>query len=306
MTAKSKPAPKAMLRSRTNSLDRSVRDSALLVHWRRQQACRTDSDLYADRAAVQLVTGLPAGRQPASKATVGQIPDRMSSVAVQRQAHPRVPVDNGGASRTNRTEAFSDGVLAIAITLLVLNLHVPLRETLHGSLAAALAREWPAYASYVTSFLVIGIIWVNHHTVFELIGRIDRIALFLNLLLLMSVVAIPFTTALLAEYLLAGGNSARTAALVYSAVMLTMSFAFAALYTYVARRPALLADGVDPTAIRQSIVRFSAVGTLLYTATIVVALFSAPLCLVLHFLIALYYGFQQIRPGRRPLRHEPG
>jgi uncharacterized membrane protein len=201
-------------------------------------------------------------------------------------------------SETGRTETFSDGVLAIAVTLLVLDLRVPARPTLHGPLASALAEQWPAYAAYVTSFLIIGIIWVNHHGVFELMGRVDRVTLFLNLLLLMTVVAIPFTTALLSEYLTSGGRDARTAALVYSAVMLAMSCGFAALYTYVARRPALLAEGVDPGAVRASIVRFSAIGTLLYIATLVVALFSAPLCLLAHFLIALYYSFQQIRPSR--------
>jgi uncharacterized membrane protein len=134
-------------------------------------------------------------------------------------------------SDTGRTEAFSDGVLAIAVTLLVLDLHVPLSNVLHEPLAVALADEWPAYAAYVTSFLIIGIIWVNHHAVFELVGRVDRRVLFLNLLLLMAVVAIPFATALLSEYLLAGNGNARTAALVYSAVMLVMSFGFALLYT---------------------------------------------------------------------------
>jgi uncharacterized membrane protein len=198
-------------------------------------------------------------------------------------------------TQPSRTEAFSDGVLAIAVTLLVLDLHVPLRNSLHGPLAAALAEEWPAYAAYVTSFLVIGIIWVNHHAVFKLVGRVDRVTMFLNLLLLMSVVAIPFTTALLSEYLLAGGPDARTAALVYSGVMLAMSVGFAGLYTYVARHPALLADGVDPVATRASILRFSAVGILLYLGTLVIALVSAPLCLVAHLLIALYYCFQQIR-----------
>jgi uncharacterized membrane protein len=199
-------------------------------------------------------------------------------------------------SDTKRTEAFSDGVLAIAITLLVLDLSVPPRNDLHGSLAHALAREWPAYGSYVTSFLVIGIIWVNHHTVFELIGRIDRIALFLNLLLLMTVVTIPYTTHLLATYLTAG-SGARTAAVVYSAVMLAMSFGFAGLYAYIAHTPALLAEGVDPVAVRASITRFSAVGIALYVATVVVAIFSAPLCLLAHFAIALYYCFSQIRTG---------
>jgi len=201
-------------------------------------------------------------------------------------------------SETNRTEAFSDGVLAIAITLLVLDLHVPLRAALKGSLAHNLAHDWPAYAAYVTSFLIIGIIWVNHHGVFELVARVDRVTLFLNLMLLMTVVAIPFTTALMSEYLRAGRNDARAAAVVYSALMFAMSTAFAGLYTYVARHPALLADGVDVLAVRRSIVRFSAVGLLLYLLTIVVALVSAPVCLIAHFVIALYYAFQQIRPAR--------
>jgi uncharacterized membrane protein len=200
-------------------------------------------------------------------------------------------------SETTRAEAFSDGVIAIAITLLVLDLHVPVRDTLHEPLSTALAHEWPAYAAYVTSFLVIGIIWVNHHGVFELVAKVDRTTLFLNLMLLMTVVAIPFTTALLSEYLLEKGHDARAAALVYSAVMLAMSAAFASLYTYVARHPAQLAPGVDPVVVRRSIVRFSAVGLLLYVATLVIALFSAPVCLIAHFVIALYYCFQQIRPS---------
>jgi uncharacterized membrane protein len=200
-------------------------------------------------------------------------------------------------SEKTRTEAFSDGVLAIAVTLLVLDLRVPAADTLHdSSLAAALAREWPSYAAYVTSFLIIGIIWVNHHGVFQLIGRVDRVTLFLNLLLLMTVVAIPFITSLMSEYLLAGGRNARTAAVIYSAVMLLMSGAFAALYTYVARHPALLAEGVDPVAVRASIVRFSTVGTGLYVLTLLIALVSAPVCLLAQFLIGLYYCFQQIRP----------
>jgi uncharacterized membrane protein len=200
-------------------------------------------------------------------------------------------------SETGRTEAFSDGVLAIAVTLLVLGLHVPLSNALREPLAVALAHEWPAYAAYVTSFLIIGIIWVNHHAVFELVGRVDRSVLFLNLLLLMAVVAIPFATALLSEYLLAGNGNARIAALVYSAIMLVMSFGFALLHTFIALHPVLLADGVDPGAVRGSIVRFSAVGIGLYIVTLVIAVVSAPACLAAHFVIAIYYCFQQIRPG---------
>ena len=194
---------------------------------------------------------------------------------------------------TTRVEAFSDGVLAIAITLLVLDLRVPLRDELHTSLAHALARQWPSYAAYVTSFLIIGIIWVNHHAVFGYLGAADRMLLFLNLVLLMFVAAIPFTTSLFAEYLTAG-RDAHTAAVVYSGVMLAMAVAFSCLYAWAASHPRLLREGVDPAAARASVVRFSA-GTVVYLATIGVALISAPLCLAVHFVIALYYSFQQVR-----------
>ena len=84
-----------------------------------------------------------------------------------RRRAPRIPrvssLRERRLSETDRTEAFSDGVLAIAVTLLVLDLSVPVRDTLHTSLATALSQQWPSYAAYVTSFLVIGIIWENHH-----------------------------------------------------------------------------------------------------------------------------------------------
>ncbi len=203
-------------------------------------------------------------------------------------------------NKTNRTEAFSDGVLSIAITLLVLDLVVPARDTLKGSLAHALGHEWPALFAYVASFLAIGIIWVNHHAVFALIGVVDRLVMFLNLLLLMCVAAIPFTTALLSEYLTAGGPDGRTAALIYSLVMLAMALCFSALYGYVARRPALLAQEVDPVVVRRSLIRFTVIGLTLYGLTIVVALISAIACLTLHLIIALYYGFEQTSRAPQP------
>jgi uncharacterized membrane protein len=244
----------------------------------------------------------------------GKTPARYESLGGCAIWHrlPRAPsraargiADNEAVSVTGRVEAFSDGVLAIAITLLVLDLRVPARDTLQGSLAEALAREWPSYAAYVTSFLVIGIIWINHHAVFQLIDQVDRMLLFVNLLLLMSVAAIPFTTSLLAEYLTAG-RDARTAAAVYSGVMLAMAVAFSAIYARAARHPGLLRDGVDPVAARASILRFSA-GTLVYLVTVGVAFVSAPLCLALHFTIAVYYSFQRISLGgmsRGPARSD--
>src|SRR5579883_2275203 len=115
---------------------------------------------------------------------------------------------------TGRLEAFSDGVFAVAITLLIFNVQVPHVED--AAVGRALLAQWPAYASYVVSFLTIGIIWVNHHGLFTRVQRIDRVLLFLNLALLMVVAFLPFPTALLGEYIL-GQQASRIAALVYGA-----------------------------------------------------------------------------------------
>src|SRR5512140_3700214 len=115
------------------------------------------------------------------------------------------PMDKG------RAEAFSDGVLAVAITLLALDLHVDV--TGHGSVAHQLRERWPTFAAYVVSFFVIGVIWVNHHALFALIDRVDRVLLFENLLLLMFVTTLPFTTSTLADFVRAGGADARWAVL---------------------------------------------------------------------------------------------
>src|SRR5690348_14514377 len=112
-----------------------------------------------------------------------------------------------------RVEAFSDGVLAVAITLLVLNLKIDTGRSDRPSVAFQLRENWPSYAAYVVSFLVIGVIWVNHHALFAQVVRVDRVLLFLNLVLLMFVTTIPFTTSVLAGTLRDGGSDARWGAL---------------------------------------------------------------------------------------------
>src|SRR5215471_7387072 len=116
---------------------------------------------------------------------------------------------------SGRLEAFSDGVFAVAITLLALNLAVPGPGP--GPLARQLAGHWPSFAAYLVSFLTIGIIWVNHHTLFKNFAGIDRPLLFINLMLLFFVVAIPFATATIAAYLSRGGADASLAAALFQA-----------------------------------------------------------------------------------------
>jgi uncharacterized membrane protein len=143
---------------------------------------------------------------------------------------------------TGRLEAFSDGVIAIAITLLVIEVRVP--EVEQG-LARALLDQWPRYVSYVVSFLTIGIAWVNHHALFARIHRVTRALLFLNLLVLMAVAFLPFPTALLGEYL-AAGHDQRAATVVYTLNMTAINVAFAGIWVYLIRRPQLVeaASGV--------------------------------------------------------------
>src|SRR3954451_13251749 len=129
---------------------------------------------------------------------------------------------------TARLETFSDGLFAIAATLLVLEIGVTVD---HGhDLGSALLDIWPSYLAYATSFLVIGIIWINHHHTVSLMARVDRTFLFINLLLLLVVAFIPFPTKLVADYLQKPGE--REAALAYAITMLLMAVIYNTWWHY--------------------------------------------------------------------------
>ena len=186
----------------------------------------------------------------------------------------------------SRTEAFSDGVFAIAITLLIIEVRPP--NSGAGALAGDLANLWPKYAAYVVSFVIIGIIWVNHHQIFERITSVDRPLLFLNLLLLLTVAFLPFPTALLGEYIRKGDN-AHVAAAVYSANMTLIGLAFLAIWTYLARVPSLLAPDVGTEgALRAR--RAAAIGPVAYGLSIPLAFVNAVACLIVYAAIALYFA----------------
>ena len=192
---------------------------------------------------------------------------------------------------TSRTEAFSDGVFAIAATLLVLELRVPHVEP--GGLSSALLERWPSYATYVVSFLTIGIIWVNHHAVMERIRVVNRPLLFMNLLFLMAVAVIPFPTALLADYL-REGHDERLAAAVYGGTMALMGVTFGVTWAY-AVISGLLHENVDPDRARRSLWIF-ALGNPLYVLAIGASLLSARLGLAIYALLALFYMFDVLPP----------
>jgi uncharacterized membrane protein len=197
---------------------------------------------------------------------------------------------------TNRLEAFSDGVFAIAITLLVIEVRPP--HAPEGGLARALAEQWPSYAAYAISFAVIGIMWVNHHGLMDLVARVDRPLLFLNLMLLMFIAFMPFSTALLAEHLLVDSPDANIAAAVYSGNGVLNAIGFNVIWRYMVRDDRLLHDHLDLAQLRTRTARFS-LGLVIYPLTVALSFVSAPVTLAVHALIGAYYVIDQLTSSPR-------
>jgi uncharacterized membrane protein len=187
-----------------------------------------------------------------------------------------------------RLEAFSDGVFAVAITVLALTLAVPVPGQV--SLGRQLTDHWPSFAAFAISFLTIGIIWVNHHTLFKNFAKIDRTLLFINLLLLFFVVTIPFATATMASYLRSGGAGATGAAVIYQGVLEGMSLAFGVLFWWSVKKEHLKV-AFTPAEGRAAVIRFGA-GNVAYLAAIGIAFASAPVSLLVSGLVAVYYIFE--------------
>ncbi len=185
--------------------------------------------------------------------------------------------------KTNRLEAFSDGVFAVAITLLVLEIAIPGGENLWHDLG----EEWPSFAAFFVSFWVIGIIWVNHHGVIDHLQRTDRGVLYLNLLVLMTVVFIPFSTALLAEHLKSGADE-EVAAFVYSLAFFGMGAAFGVLWTYIIRHRDRLGVELSDEEVRRTSLTFM-IGNPFYAVALGVAFISPALVLIINGALALYY-----------------
>lgn len=198
---------------------------------------------------------------------------------------------------TGRVEAFSDGVFAIAVTLLVLELRAPLPADLRAgeTLWGALRHEWPAYLAFATSFATILIVWVNHHNLFRLIRRTDHVFLLLNGLLLFVVTLIPFPTDVVAEYLRAPG--ARTAAVFYAGTFLAVAVAFNGVWRYAQHGGRLLARDADRRLVRTISQQFL-LGPLTYLVAVAVAAVNALAGLALVTALAVYWALpEHVRPG---------
>lgn len=193
--------------------------------------------------------------------------------------------------RKERTEAFSDGVFAVAATLLVFSVQVPDVRT---NLGQALLNLWPAYAAYAISFATILVIWVNHHAVMDNIKTYDRTLLYLNGFLLMTIAVIPFPTFLLAKYLVAG-HDASPAAVAYGISMSLAALSFTLISLY-ARWRGLF--NVAPNFF------VFTVGQLCYPLGTVVSLVSARVALAIYAAMVIYYGAYPLVYEARAKRRE--
>ncbi len=192
------------------------------------------------------------------------------------------------AKDTARTEAFSDGVFAIAITLLVLELKVPHGHD--GPLAARLLAQWPEYVAFLNSFATIGIMWMNHHHLFSLIRKVDHGLTLWNLGLLLGVSFVPFPTATLAEHM--DGADGRTAALFYGGTFFVIALLFNGFWRHVTsedRAATLLRHAREHEAVQAVSARYW-IGPSAYLLATVLAFWSARATLGLSLLLAIWFA----------------
>lgn len=188
-----------------------------------------------------------------------------------------------------RLEAFSDGVVAIAITLLVLDIKVPAATRGGAGLAAALGSQWPSYVGYTVSFLTIGIVWINHHATIRRLRAVDHTLLLLNLLLLLAIGVLPWSTALLATHLREPQGN-QPAAMIYGGSFLLLTVLLYALQRHIPFCPRrLLHDHIDDAA-RDRVDRRNRAGLLPYAIATAAGALSAYATLAICAAIAVYYA----------------
>jgi uncharacterized membrane protein len=192
-----------------------------------------------------------------------------------------------GQVGTNRLESFSDGVIAVAITLLVLGITIPGPDK--GSLTHQLGHQWPQYVAYVVSFVTIGIIWINHHAMITRLAQADHSILMLNLLLLMTIGVLPFATGVMAAYL-RESHGQSLAACVYSGAFLLMSVAFATLNRHILLNRGHMMTTEMALSERRRILSRSATGLAPYLLATPLAFVSAYASLAICAAVAIFYA----------------
>jgi uncharacterized membrane protein len=191
---------------------------------------------------------------------------------------------------SGRVEAFSDGIFAIAATLLILNVELP-RQSGPG-LFEALVEQWPQYATFAASFMTVGIMWLNHHALFVRIHTVDRPFLFLNLLLLLTISFLPFPTEVLGRNFQPGPGG-QTAALFYAITCLAIALGFGGVYGYIATHPELVSPRFEGADFMAGAPWFL-IGLAAYCVCIPLSFVSPPAVLALIAAVAVYYVFDHL------------
>jgi len=191
----------------------------------------------------------------------------------------------------SRVEAFSDGVFAIAITLLVLTIAQPSSSS-YRDLGHQLWDRWPSLAAYVVTFAVIGIMWLNHHSIFNNLERVDRPLVYLNQLLLLTVVFLPYPTGVLGEAL-RRGEGTKVAAVAYTVAMAVNAYCWGALWLYASSGRRLLGPSFPEERRGAATLAFS-MGSVVYTLAIGIAFINAYAALAFQALVAVYYAVDPI------------
>jgi uncharacterized membrane protein len=206
---------------------------------------------------------------------------------------------------TGRITAFSDGVFSIAITLLVLNLRIPIvpSSKLPGELLDQLGKQWPSLLSYLLSFVIIGIYWVAHHNMFHYIERSNRAFLWINILLLMCVAFIPFPAGLLGQY-----PTQRISLIIYASSLILTNLMLSLLWWYATNNHRLVDQDIDPHFVR-TVNRRNLTAPVVYLASIGLSFLSPLASLIIFFLFPLYYIIPShidlhLTPTSRTKEHE--
>lgn len=202
-------------------------------------------------------------------------------------------------SETSRVEAFSDGVFAIAITLLILDVHVPTGPP--GTLSSGLLRQWPTYVAFLISFAFIGIMWVNHHRLFNHIRKSDNMLLFLNLLLLFGVTVVPFPTALLAGRYF-NPTDRVVAAAVFNGTYFVIAIFFNVLWHHAVNYSLLDSNTLESS---NSISKQYAVGPIAYLLCLGLTWINVGASLALNICLALFFALPPKSPekGHETMHH---
>ncbi len=201
---------------------------------------------------------------------------------------PNTSDHNTVENRTARLEAFSDGVIAIAITLLVFGIAIPRDLPAGTTLRAALVDLWPSYFAYLLSFLTIGVMWINHHNLFKVINHTDHVLLVLNVLLLMMITFVNFPTGVLGEYITHPAEQ-QTAVLFYNGTFALTAVVYNLLWRYASGRRRLLDPHVDDATVR-AISRAYNQGLALYWFSFGLALVLPVPALLVNLMLAVFFA----------------